>query len=211
MGGGMPPGMPMDPSMMGGGAPPAPAPTGDMNAVVQNAVSQALSQAGLNGSAGGAAGRGGKAAPKPDINTIATDVFQLKKMLLAMFHRLGWELPPDILDGPNRDPVTGAPADSPDGGSIVQPGASVGGAGGGAGGPGASSIQPIEPMQGAFPGGGPGGGDKQAYAVKGLQPPRRWDSEPARSSVGVPFTGTNGRRTDEINALALVLAGRRAA
>ena len=94
-------------------------------------------------------GPNGKPQVKPDINTIATDVFQLKKMLFAIMRHANIELPPDVLDGPNRDPMTGAPAESPAGGSDVQPGASMGAGA-------QSAIKPVQPMQGAFPSGGMG-------------------------------------------------------
>ena len=164
-GGGAPP--PGDPGMAGGpppdpGAggdptggstpmpPPSPPPDpgaggGDIAAQVTTGVQQALMQSGLQGNKG-------PTAPKPDINTVATDVFQLKKMLLHYFRMQGIELPPDILDGPNRDPVTGAPAQGTAGGSDAQPGSSMQQAGG------QSAIKPISPIQGAFPAGGGGGG-----------------------------------------------------
>lgn len=169
-GGGMPPGDPM----AGGGMPPPPpgpppgdpsggmgagaAPGGGLGDVITSAMTNALTQAGLTGK-GGVGPNGKPTAPKPDINTIATDVFQLKKMFLHFCRVQGVELPPDILDGPNRDPQTGAPAASPTGGSDVAPGAS---AQPGQGDPsqagGQSAIPPIGPMQGAFPGGPPAGG-----------------------------------------------------
>lgn len=131
-----PPEPPPDPSGGGGG---------DIAAQVAMGVSQALQGSGMQGNKG-------PTAPKPDINTVATDVFQLKKMLLHYFRMQGIELPPDILDGPNRDPVTGAPAMGPAGGSDAQPGSSMQQAGGG------SAIKPIQPIQGASPAGGGGGG-----------------------------------------------------
>jgi hypothetical protein len=102
------------------------------------AVQQAMQ---MMGSQGGPGGQGPK-QPKPDINTIATDVFQLKKMILAKMRHDGQELPPDILDGPNRDPETGAPALSPTGGSDVPPGSADLTA--------ANAIKPIKPIQPAF-------------------------------------------------------------
>jgi hypothetical protein len=105
-----------------------------------------LARSGLQGNVGPT---GKPTAPKPDINTVATDVFQLKKMFLHFMRVQGIELPPDILDGPNRDPLTGAPAASPSGGSDVQPGASA--AGMGINGAPQSAIKPIAPMPGAFP------------------------------------------------------------
>ena len=181
----------MDPSM-GGGAPPPPPPPpadpaagggggGDLGSVVQMAMTNALSQAGLTGNGG--AGKNGKPQAKVDINTIATDVFQLKKMVFMVFQRMGLELPNDILDGPNRDPATGAPAASADGGSMVPPGSSMQQAGA----PPQSAIQPMEPIQGAFPapGGGGGGGGESKSA----------------SSVGVPFSTYQGSPVEHARAL----------
>lgn len=165
-GGAAPPpgGMPPPPAAGGGappGAPPMPGPPpmmpgaagSELDAKVQQAVQQAMQAVG-GGGQGGAPGAGMK-PPKPDINTVATDLFQLKKMIFADMRTRGVEPPPDILDGPNRDPVTGAPTASPTGGSDVpaspkmQPG----------------SISPIEPMQGAMPTPMPGGQDKQGSAI----------------------------------------------
>ena len=144
-GGGAPP---MDPSMMagggGGGAPPG---GGDLTAAISTAVQQAMQQ-----SQAGQAGAGGK-PPKPDINMVATDVFQIKKLLYALFQTNGWPLPPGLLDGPGRDPSTGAPSSSPTGGSDAS----------GGGGQDQSAIQPVEPMQGAFPGGDDSGKSASAY------------------------------------------------
>lgn len=154
--GGMPPGPPPgdpsagaplppsgDPSMGSGVMPPVdpsasmpPMPSPDMAAQIASGVAQALQTSGLQGNKG-------PTAPKPDINTIATDLFQLKKMFLHYLRIQGIELPPDILDGPNRDPMTGAPAAGPAGGSDAQPGSSMQQAGGG--------INPIKPMSGQLP------------------------------------------------------------
>lgn len=202
--GGMPPPPPGgDPSMMGGMPPPPPPDPGmmmggggggDMASQIQAGVQNALAQSGLKGNVG----PGGKpTAPKPDINTIATDVFQLKKLVLNMFRRQGWEVPQDILDGPNRDPMTGAPALSPGGGSDVQPGSSMmGGAGD------QSAIQPIQPMQGAFPapggmGGGPGGGGGMPGGDMGKM-----------SAAHDLFTSTVGReiRGDQVLSKAAAVA-----
>lgn len=149
---------------MGGGAPPPPpgptpgdgGPGGpDIAGAVQQAVTQAMSQQQMMQGAGGA---GGMKPPKPDINMVATDVFQLKKMFLHFLRVQGIEMPPDILDGPGRDPASGMPSASPTGGSDAQPGSAMGGGGAGP----QSAIKPIQPMQGAFPspggGGAPGGG-----------------------------------------------------
>jgi hypothetical protein len=154
---GMPP---MDPAMMGGMPPPPPPPPdpaaggGGGGGDIRSAIRDELSAAGLLPQGGG---KGGK-APKPDINTIATDVFQLKKMFLHFLRMQNIELPMDILDGPNRDPMTGAPATAESGGSDVTPGASQV----------QSAIPPISPIQGAFPtppGGDVGGGGEKAAAA----------------------------------------------
>jgi len=156
-GGGMPPmdpammgGMPpMDPAMMGGmppPPPPPPAPGGpsgapDIASIVSQAVQQAMQNNG--GIAGPAQAAGGK-PPKPDINMVATDVFQIKKLLQDLYNRNGWPLPEGILDGPGRDPMTGMPTASPMGGS--DPAGSPP-----PGPPPESAISPIGPMEGAFP------------------------------------------------------------
>jgi hypothetical protein len=127
----------------GGGVSP-----GEIDAKIQGAVQQAL-QAAQGAGGGGMPGQAAK-PPKPDINTVATDLFQLKKMIFADMRQRGVEPPPDILDGPNRDPVTGAPTASPTGGSDVPP---EGGQ------PPQGAFPPIEPMQPGLP---PGGGGKQA-------------------------------------------------
>jgi hypothetical protein len=128
---------------MGGGA-------GDPSIAGQVAmgVQQGMQASGLQGGTKGI-GPNGKPTVKPDIVTIATDVFQLKKMLFAIMRHANIELPPDVLDGPNRDPQTGAPAEGQSGGSDVAPGGSMNPQ---------SAIRPIEPMAGAFPGGGAMGG-----------------------------------------------------
>jgi hypothetical protein len=131
---------------MGGGGGAGMADPASIAGQVAMGVQQGMAATGLQGNKG--VGPNGKPAVKPDINTIATDVFQLKKMLFAIMRHANIELPPDVLDGPNRDPQTGAPAESPTGGSDVSPGASMQ----------QSAIKPIEAMQGAFPGGGGGGG-----------------------------------------------------
>lgn len=145
--------------MMGGGGGGG----AELDAKIQRAVQQALQVSGM-GASGGNGGPGSPKQPKPDINTIATDLFQLKKMFLAYLRRQGIELPPDILDGPNRDPATGAPAISPTGGSDVAPGSSQGTA--------AGAIPPINPIQPAMMNaisGGPGGAPKTASALSPAQ------------------------------------------
>ena len=153
-GGGMPPGMPpMDPSMMaaaGGGAPPpdagmAPAPGSDgltadsIRQIVQQTIQQSMNGGAANG---GAAGK----PAKPDINTIAMDIYQVKKMLSNLYNTMGIPLPPDIIDGPNRDPSTGlpmppgAPGSTSDMTQQATPAA-----------PAQSAIPPIQPMEAAMP------------------------------------------------------------
>jgi len=123
--------------------------------IIQQQVQQAMAMQGMGAAPGN--GAAGKPA-KPDINTVAMDVFQLKKMFLHFLKIQGIDLPPDVLDGPNRDPSTGMPV--PMGQGSSDPAQSSGGGPGGGGQQ--SAIPPIQPMQGAFPSppGGGGGGDK---------------------------------------------------
>ena len=168
---------PMDPSAMAGAAGPAPVPGGGgMTAdTISQIVAQTMQQMG-GGAAGGPGGMGGGPGGKTakvDINTVAMDVYQVKKMLQFLFNTMGIPLPPDILDGPNRDPKTGMPM--PPGtpgstsdptqmsqsapGQMAQPGAPAG-----QGGP-SGAIPPIQPMEAAGPGGAaPGGGAEKQSA-----------------------------------------------
>lgn len=179
-GGGAPPGgAPMDPAAMGGappmdpaamgGAPPmdpaamggAPVPGG--GGLTAESIAQIVTQTMQQG--GGAAGAGAAGGPgaagkmvKPDIATVAIDIFQVKKMLQYLFNTMGIQLPPDILDGPNRDPSTGISMPPGTPGSTSDPQVTAANAqqqqaqqGGGAGGAG-GAIPPIEPMQAGGPG-----------------------------------------------------------
>ncbi len=162
-GGGVPP---TDPSQMaaagGGGAPPAAAGgMPDIQGLIQTTVQQAVQQAmggqggapgmggGMGGGAGGMMGKPGK----PDPQAQGMDIFQIKKMLTHFFNIQGIPLPPDIMDGPNRDPQTGmpmppgAPGSTSDPATAAQPAQPGGGQAQGGG------IQPIQPMggQGANP------------------------------------------------------------
>lgn len=157
-GGGAPPGM--DPSMAaaGGGAGGAPP---DVSALIQSSVQQAVQQAMAGGGqpgAPGAPGMGGKVNNKPDPAAQGMDIFQIKKMLTHFFNIQGIPLPPDILDGPNRDPSTGMPVAPGTPGSTSDPAAAAQAQAQGGGGQGGSAISPIQPMQGAFPGAAGGGG-----------------------------------------------------
>jgi hypothetical protein len=120
--------------------------------LVQQSVAQAMQQQQMQGGGGA-----GNKQVKADINTIAMDLFQLKKLLLHDYRSQGKALPPDVMDGPNRDPSTGMPT-SPEQGSILnaqgQPAPQ--------GPQPQSSIKPMQPMQGAFP--MPQGGGKSAAA-----------------------------------------------
>lgn len=178
---GMPPGMPPGPPPgdPAAGMPPPPMPpadpaaggmgggTGlDLPTMISQAVQSALAATGqTGGGAAGAPGAGGKSV-KPDINTVATDVFQIKKILFAIIRHMGIEMPPDILDGPNRDPQTGAPTAGTTGGSDVGP--MPGGGGGGGGG----ALGPIPPIQPAF------------------GPPDAGGGEPKMAGIGRPAYGT---------------------
>lgn len=166
-GGGAPPGM--DPSGGGGAPPPGPPPGmaagmdpaaaqmagggGDLQSMVTQAVQQAMAGA---GGAGG--GMGGKPM-KADINTVAMDVFQIKKMLVFFFNSQNIPLPPDILDGPNRDPSTGAAMAPGAPGSTSDPARQAPAPGGDGGG---GAIPPIQPMEAAQVG---GGGEKTSMYI----------------------------------------------
>lgn len=173
-GGGMPPGMPppgagggmpMDPSMMAGGGAPMPGGGGMTADTIRQVMQETLGQMGMTpgqpGPGGGAAG--GKPG-KPDLLAMSMDIFQIKKMMSTLFNSMGIPMPQDILDGPNRDPATGAPMAPNAPGSTSDPtrvSPPAGGPQGGQGGGQDSAIKPIGPMGGAFPGGGGGisGGD----------------------------------------------------
>ncbi len=174
-GGGAPP---MDPSMAGGAPPagmpaPAPAPGGDPMAggggltadSVRQIVQQTMQQSGMGAGGGAGGGAGAGKAAKPDLAVIAMDVFQTKKLIMAMFNQMGMPLPPDILDGPNRDPSTGmpmmpgAPGSTSDPAQMQQQAQQQQAAGGGGGGAQGGAIPAIQPMQAA--GGSVGGGEKQ--------------------------------------------------
>jgi hypothetical protein len=179
MGGGMPPGA--DPSMMGGAPPPGGDPSGGAGAPVPGAngltadslrqiMTEVMQGVQQQGGGPGGGGAGGKSS-KPDPMAMAMDIFQIKKMLTYMFNNMGMPMPPDLLDGPHRDPSTGAAVPPGTPGSTSDPNLAAsqppaGGAGaappGGGGGAGpASSIAPVAPMAGAFPAGGGGGGAPQ--------------------------------------------------
>lgn len=133
--GGMPPGMPMDPSQMGGqspmdpsmagGAPPAggdpsqgtampppsPAPDTGAGGLTADSIRQIMQETlGQLGAVPGQSGPGGqKASGKPDLLAMSMDLFQVKKMLSTLLRAMGIEIPSDVIDGPNRDVSTGAP------------------------------------------------------------------------------------------------------
>lgn len=179
-GGGMPP---MDPAMMGGGGMPPPMPPSDPlvssgGTDVRSMIRDELAAAGLVPS--GKPGQG--KAPKADINTIATDVFQLKKMIFHLIKAQGLSLPDDILDGPNRDPETGAPASSPTGGSDAPPGSSKI----------KSTIQPIDPMASAFP-----GGEKSSQVAL--------DEEYDETVAGTPISRSTPRTVSKAAAMARMI------
>jgi hypothetical protein len=178
---------PMDPSMAGGGAPPPMDPSmagGDPSAgggavpgaggltadSIRQMIQDAMSQMGMAPGAGGAGGVGGKGNKNDQMQAMSMDIFQIKKMMSTLFNAMGIPLPQDILDGPNRDPASGAPMPPGMPGSTSDPSRQSPPAGGAAGGGGGgaqpqSAIKPIGPLQGAFPqgggdAGGGGGGEK---------------------------------------------------
>lgn len=163
-GGGMPPPMDpamMDPAAMGGSMPPpsAPPPMPGMDPMaglgdtIRGIIQQELANAGGMGGRGGATGAKGGPV-KADINSVANDIFQVKKILVYLLNMWEIPLPPDILDGPNRDPATGAPVAPGTPGSTSDPSKVQSP-------PNNSAIKPIEAMQPAMP--APGGPEKQSH------------------------------------------------
>lgn len=147
---GMPPGG--DPAA--GAAPPPPAGGGgvDLEALRQviRSEMQQIQGGGMGAAPGAAAGAGGKPV-KADINTIATDCYQIKSLFTGLYNRLGWELPQNILDGPNRDPMTGLPMPQGAPGSTSDPNQQMQAAQSSQQQQPQSAIPPMEAMQGAFP------------------------------------------------------------
>jgi hypothetical protein len=89
---------------------PTPAPQPDLQATLQPLVQQAVDEALARSGAGNKpAARG---AGKPDLNVLAHDIYQLKKLIFRLFQQMGWEIPADIIDGPNRN-TSAASASSP--------------------------------------------------------------------------------------------------
>jgi hypothetical protein len=157
-GGGAPPGG--DPAA-GGGSPPPP-PSGGASGggsgampggvdlmsalpgMIQQGIQTAMQQQGMGG---------GKV--QSSIKPAELDSWQTKRMLMHMARHMGIEFPDDIINGPNRDPMTGqpmapgAPGSTSDPATMSQAGPQP-----------QSAIKPVQPMQGAFPspGGAPGGG-----------------------------------------------------
>lgn len=172
-------GPPMDPSAAGGAPPMDPSAGGGMPAPPPTDPTAAAGAGGLTAdsirqivqqvmqSMGGAGGPGGKGpgVAKPDINTVAMDIFQVKKLLTGLYNTMGIPLPPDILDGPNRDPSSGAPMPPGAPGSTSDPNQQA-----------AqsqqqqpqSAIPPIQAMQAATPQ-APGGAEKQSQEDPSLQ------------------------------------------
>jgi DNA polymerase-3 subunit gamma/tau len=200
-------GAPMDPSMAaaagGGGAPPADPSAGGGGPVpggggltadsIRQIMMDVLGQMGIQPGMGGAGGAGGAGMKpgKPDPMAQGMDIFQIKKMLTTIMNAMGIEMPQDILDGPNRDPSTGAPMPPGAPGSTSDPSRqsppAAGGGQGGQGGQPQSSIKPIGQLQGAFPtggsgaggGGGGGGGEKSGAAHLGEEESPRTSIRPA--------------------------------
>jgi len=130
---------------------------------------------GGGGGIGGATGGMGAGKAQSSIKPAEMDSFQTKKMVMHLAKHMGIDFPPDLLDGPNRDPRTGAPMPPGAPGSTSDPNA-----GAAAGGPAPqSAIKPMQPMGAAFPTppGGPGGGGggmpgKMAAAEENKDKPR---------------------------------------
>lgn len=196
---GAPPGAggapPADPAAAGGGPNPM-----DMIQQQMQQMQQQMMQMQGGGAAGGMGGPMGAAKTnKQDQQAaVSMDMFVIKKLLFMMCNSMGIEIPPSLLDGPNRDPNTGAvmPPGTP--GSTSDPQVMQQDVGqqqqGGAGGEGGgqeqqSAIPPIQPMQGAMP----------------------QQGKTASAAMGEPFGKSNGVSRiiqDKASALATLLRGR---
>lgn len=97
MGGGMPPGLPPDPTMQGGaaaggvGGPPPAAPPA-MDPAMIEAIRQVVREE-TGGSSGSRRSGGGSGGSKGD------DIRRLYKLVLSLFQQIGLSIPPDVLDG----------------------------------------------------------------------------------------------------------------
>lgn len=218
-GGGPPPGAgdpsmggapPMDPSMMaaagGGGGGPVPGGGGMTADTISQIVAQTMQQMGMGGAGGGGAGGAGAGKmAKPDISTVAIDIFQVKKMLQFLFNSMGIPLPPDILDGPNRDPATGtpmppgAPGSTSDPSQMSQPPGGAGGAGGGQPG---GAIPPIQPMQ---PGGPGVGGAAAGGAPPGAGAEKQSQDRALHMGNGHPAPAFDPRTVSRAAALSEIV------
>lgn len=75
---------------------------GDMATLVSQAVQQTLQQLGMGGSGGGGAGGGKGGQSKPDLNAMASDIYQTKHLLLHMYKAQNMEIPHSAMDHPNH-------------------------------------------------------------------------------------------------------------
>ncbi len=121
----MPPGAPMpppgDPMAAAGGA-PMPGGGGLTADSIRAIIKEEMAAAGAGGGVAGAGGPGAAGKPvKVDINTVASDIFQVQKLILTMFSAMGLQMPQDILDGPNRDATSGMPVPQGTPGSTSDP------------------------------------------------------------------------------------------
>ena len=215
--GGMPPGAPIDPLMMGGappmppdpsmmgGAPPMPGGGGltadSIRQIIRDEIAKSsIGTPGGNGPAG-PAGPGGQVKPaKPDLGAMQMDLFQTKKMVFKIADTMGIDIPPEIMDGPNRDAQSGMPVVPGTPGSTSDPAAQTMGGGG----PPPSAIPPIEPIQPAMPGVEGGGGEKMSgYSVG--EPYRGG----MRNTLNGNLVGAGRDIMDQATALAMLFRGRK--
>lgn len=138
MGGGMAP--PMDPSMMGG-APPM-----DPSMMAGAAPAPAPAAPAAPAAPGAAPGQQGVKL-KPEQMAMDFRLYNIQMQLNAIMNALQVQLPPEALVTP-----PGSPAPSPDAAlAQQQPPAAAGPDPAAAAGGASSAIQPVQPMQGAFP------------------------------------------------------------
>ncbi len=174
MGGAGAPPPPMDPSMGGGAGGPIPGAGGltadSIRQIMQEEIAKAMGGGGMPGATGGAGGMGGPGMGKPgkpDPLAQSMDIFQVKKMVFAIANAMGVEPPQDVMDGPNRDPSTGAPMPPGAPGSTSDPNAQAQGQQGKPQPMNPGAIPPLSGMQGALPSPKDGGGGEKAGQVIG--------------------------------------------
>jgi hypothetical protein len=179
MGGGAPP---MDPSMTGGGMPgEAPAPP------AAPPMDPSMMGGGMPGAMPGQQLAPQKLKPEQMMQMLDFRLYNMQQQITALMNAQGVTLPPGALVTPPGSPTPVAEAAVPGGPQDPGPAAAPGGGAGGGGG--ASAIGPIEAIHGASPELAAGGGEKVAgYSPSRLMQELAADDEQTKvAQVGQPF------------------------